>query len=133
MFGGERCLNASNIHGDSDRFVWRRVSSCLIFSGNYVLGERCGCADKGLIEVLTYTYDNGSIPYQNIGVLQKAFRTKIRVETWYIYKLITSAFETVYQIFDQDHTLLESINVPHRDCGSGGNSYRRGVQALYFG
>ncbi len=133
MFGGTRCSPTGNIHKDSDRFVWRRATSCLIFNGSFVVGEKPNCAEKDLIDIFSYTYDNGSIPYENQGVLSKHFTTKIKVETWYIYKLATSPFETVYELFDENHQLLETSSVNHKGCGVNDNSYQGGVQALYFG
>ncbi|CAF1136391.1 unnamed protein product, partial [Brachionus calyciflorus] len=133
LFGTVRCGIFNSNHKDSDRFVWRRIQSCLKFDSSYVIGEVENCSDKDLIELAAYTYDNGEIPYesQNQGRLLKIFNTKIKVETWYVFKLLIKPLHTEYQILDDNLNLLESITIDHRDCGS---SYYTGLlQNLYFG
>ncbi len=121
------------IFPDSDRFVWRRAQSCLKFSGSYVIGEVEDCPEKDMIELAAYTYDNGALPFsqENAGILLKIFQTKVKVETWYIYKLIITPFNTVYQLFDDNRQLLESATIEHRECGS--SFYIGALQSLYFG
>ena len=80
MFGGTRCSPTGNIHKDSDRFVWRRATSCLIFNGSFVVGEKPNCAEKDLIDIFSYTYDNGSIPYENQGVLSNLLQLKLKLK-----------------------------------------------------
>ena len=123
----------SNLFPDSDRFIWRRAQSCLKFSGNFVIGEVEDCPEKDMIELAAYTYDNGTVPFhqENAGILLKIFETKVKVETWYIFKLIISPFNTVFQLFDDSHQLLESKMIAHRECGS--SFYIGALQSLYFG
>lgn len=133
LFGTVRCGIFNSNHKDSDRFVWKRAQSCLIFSSPFVVGEVDNCPERDLIEIAAYTYDNGEIPYesQNQGRLLKIFKTKVKVETWYIYKLLINQLYTEYQLLDNDENLLESLRVEHRDCGA---SYYTGMlQNLYFG
>ena len=133
LWGTVRCGMFNSNHQDSDRFVWRRAQSCLKFSGNNVIGEIEDCPEKDLIELAAYTYDNGTIPFsqENAGILLKIFQTKVKVETWYIYKLIITPFNTVYQLFGDDHQLLESTTIEHRECGT--SYYIGALQNLYFG
>ncbi|RMZ94539.1 hypothetical protein BpHYR1_044535, partial [Brachionus plicatilis] len=133
LFGTVRCGIFNSNHKDSDRFIWRRAQSCLIFSSTFVMGELDDCAEKNLIEIAAYTYDNGDVPYesQNQGRLLKTFKTKVKIETWYIYKLLINQLFTEYQLMDDNGNLLESLRIEHRDCGS---SYYTGLlQNLYFG
>ena len=133
LYGTVRCGIFNSNHKDSVRFIWRRAQSCLQFSSPYVIGEHENCAEKDLIELAAYTYDNGDIPYepQNQGRLLKIFQTKVKVETWYIYKIVIKALHAEYQLFDEDNNLLETLTIYHRDCGS---SYYTGLlQNLYFG
>jgi hypothetical protein len=51
---------------------------------------------------------------ENAGILLKNFKTNVKVETWYIYKLIITPFKTVYQLFDDHHQFLESATIEHR-------------------
>jgi hypothetical protein len=120
-------------HKDSDRFVWRRAQSCLQFSSPYVTNEIENCDEKDYIELAAYTYDNSDIPYtqENQGRLLKIFNTKVKVETWYIYKLIITPTNTVYQLKSEDDILLEAITIDHRECGS--SYYIGAMQSLYFG
>jgi hypothetical protein len=133
LYGTVRCGIFNSNHKDSDRFVWRRAQSCLKFSSPYVIGEHEDCAERDVIELAAYTYDNGDIPYesQNQGRLLKIFQTKVKVETWYIYKILIKQLYSEYQLLDNDENLLESVTIYHRDCGS---SYYSGfTQNLYFG
>ena len=115
----------------SDRFVWRRAGSCVLFQGGYSVGEDADCAEKDLIELAAYTYDNSDKPFEHQGRLLKEFKTKVRVDEWYGYKLTIYPTYTVYELSTKDGELLEQITIEHRDCGSTmlvGN-----MQKFYFG
>jgi len=133
LFGMSRCGFLADNHKDSDRFVWRRAQSCVIFQGPFSIGVEENCAEKDLIEIAAYTYDNGDRPFdsQNQGRLLKIFKTKVKVEQAYGYKLTNKPTYTLFELFDLDGNLLESQTVDHRDCGS---SYKQGtLMKLYFG
>ena len=133
LYGTVRCGMFNSNHQDSDRFVWRRAQSCLKFNGEYVTGVVENCVEEDLIELAAYTYDNGALPFtaENQGRLLKIFNTKVKVDTWYIYKLIISTNNTVYQLFNDENQLLESQTIEHRECGS--SFYIGALQSLYFG
>jgi len=133
LFGATRCGFLNDIHKDSLRFIWRRAQSCLLFRGEFVMGEKENCAEKNLLEIAAYSYDNGDVPFQsqNIGRLLKPFRTMVRVEEKYGYKITNNPTNAVYELFDSDGNLLEEQVVFHRDCGS---SFKQGTfSKLYFG
>jgi hypothetical protein len=130
-----RCGFLSDNHQDSDRFVWRRAQSCVIVKdGQYTIGEVENCLEKNLIEIAAYTYDNGDTPFasENQGRLLKIFKTKVKVEVAYGYKLTNKPTSTIFELYDSSNgNLLETQVVEHRDCGS---SYTRGtLMKLYFG
>jgi len=122
-------------HTDSDRFVWRRAGSCLNYNGAFVAGEKPHCAEEGLIEIAGYAYDNGAEPFagQNQGRLLKIFKTKVRVENWYGFRMKISLLNTVYDLLSEDGSaILETLTIDHRDCGAA--YYNRGtILDLYFG
>ncbi len=134
LFGMTRCGFLTDNHKDSDRFVWRRAQSCVIIQdGQFTVGEIDNCPEKNLIEIAAYTYDNGDRPFdsQNQGRLLKIFKTKVRVEESYGYKLTNKPTNTIFELFDSNSNLLETQIVDHRDCGS---SYKQGtLNKLYFG
>lgn len=133
LWGIERCGPNSHVHRDSDRFVWRRSPRCLKLQKPFVLGEVQNCVEKDLIEIYAYTYDNGSVPYhaENVGKLHKTFKNKLRVETWYLLKLTALTEKTIFEIFDEENTLIESTSTDHRDCGTATAIGK--FQTLYFG
>lgn len=133
LWGVTRCGHYNHVHSDSDRFVWRRSLKCLNIKRPYVLNEIENCDEKDLIEIMSYTYDNGSIPYiaQNSGRLNKPFKTRLRIETWYLLKLILLPKTTIYELFDEDNALLETVSIDRRDCGSKTTEGR--YMNLYFG
>ena len=78
-----------------------------------------------------YVYDNKLKPFVNQGQLLNVFKTKVRVNEWYGYSLIIMQTTTLYELFNEQGDLLESLNVDHRDCGT---TYKSGAnQRLYFG
>ncbi len=132
LWGTVRCGYLNTNHKDSDRFVWRRANSCLIFNGSHVVGEKPNCPDANFIEIAAYAYDNGMKPFEHIGTLLKQFNTKVQVETFYGYVLRISSNQTVYELWNDNFSnLLETQVITHRDCGS---NYCKGMkQTLYFG
>lgn len=126
LWGTVRCGMLNSNHKDSDRFIWRRAQSCLIYNSSFVIGEVTDCGEKDLIEVAAYTYDNGDIPYlpENQGRLLKIFKTKLKIETWYKFALLIFRTFTAYEIYDANGNLIEQESIEHRDCGSG---YQYGV------
>ena len=86
LFGTTRCGKFNTVHQDSDRFVWRRAQSCLIYNGSEI-NVKPDCPDINKIEIAAYTYDNGTEPYKHIGTLLKEFNTMVEVEKWYNYTL----------------------------------------------
>jgi hypothetical protein len=131
LFGSTRCGFLNDIHKDSDRFVWRRAQSCVVFDGSFSVGEVDNCAEKNLIEIAAYSYDNYDKPFENQGRLLKEFKTKVRVEQKYGYRITNTATNSVFDLFDSDGSLIESKVIDHRDCGS---SFKQGtIGKLYFG
>ncbi|CAF1635491.1 unnamed protein product, partial [Didymodactylos carnosus] len=130
LFGACRCGFLTNNHKDSDRFVWRRAVSCLIFDNDNVIGQRANCEEENLIEVAAYAYDNSLKPFENEGTLLKEFSTKLQVETWYTFTLKFELSKTTYEIYNENNELLDSQEIIHRSC----NNYNQGMkQTLYFG
>ncbi|CAF4752884.1 unnamed protein product, partial [Rotaria magnacalcarata] len=78
-----RCGYLTSNHKDSDRFVFRRVGSCLRYEAGHVVGENDNCAEANLIEIAAYAYDNSLKPFENQGTLLKEFSTRLQVDSWY--------------------------------------------------
>ena len=93
--------------------------------------ERPNCKDKGLIEIAAYAYNNSLRPYENEGTLLKKFKTKLRVNEWYGFKLNIFSNNTVYKMYTKEGKKLEQIKIDHRDCGKV--ALKGEVQSLYFG
>lgn len=132
LFGTNRCNNYFDNHQDSDRFVWRRNQKCVIFNGVYSIGEKYDCDESGLIELAAYAYDKGEKPFLNQGRLLKEFKTKIKFDKWYGYKLKIFMNKTVYELFDSDKNLIENLVIEHRECNIT-NYYKGSLSTLYFG
>ena len=130
LWGTTRCGYLDMVHQDSDRFVWRRAQSCLIYNGSIVVGEKENCPDKNKIELAAYAYDNGTIPYQNIGTLLKEFKATVEVDTWYQYTMELQETQTIYTLAYENGTTIEVQTIAHRDCS---NFNRGNYQSLYFG
>ena len=129
LYGTSRCT--FDPHLDSDRFVWRRAYSCVQFNGQYSVAEKPDCAESDLIELAAYAYDKGAKPFENQGLLLKEFKTKVKVDTWYGYKLKIFPTYTQYELSNEDGELLETITIDHRDCGA---TYLLGnLLKFYFG
>ena len=138
LWGATRCGYKTGNHEDSDRFVWRRALSCLIFdSSGHVIGEKPDCPDANLIEIAAYAYDGGRKPFQHMGTLLKHFSKKLHVERWYLLKIRFHETETIYELFESDehhhhhhHHVLESHTIHHRSC----HDFHHGnMQSFYFG
>jgi hypothetical protein len=130
LWGACRCGYLTSNHQDSDRFVFRRVGSCLRYQSGFVMGEENACPDADLIEIAAYGYDNGLKPFENDGTLLKVFKTKLRVDDWFKVTLIFEETKTIYQLFDNNNQLLETQEILHRQC----KDFKLGMmQDLYFG
>ena len=131
LWGATRCGYITNNHQDSDRFMWRRAGSCLIYdSTGHVIGEKPNCLEANLIELAASGYDDGLKPYEHPGVLQKPFSTKAQIETWYKLTITFEKAKTTYQLFDDTNVLLETQIINHRSC----TGFNRGMmQGFYFG
>lgn len=130
LWGACRCGYLTSNHKDSDRFVFRRASSCLNYELGRVVSERELCHEIDFIELATYAYDNSEKPFENQGTLLKEFSTKLRVDLWYKVKLTFEETKTIYQIFDDQNQLMETQEIIHRYC----KDYKSGMmQDLYFG
>ncbi|CAF1928403.1 unnamed protein product [Rotaria magnacalcarata] len=130
LWGACRCGYLTSNHKDSDRFVFRRVGSCLRYEAGHVVGENDNCAEANLIEIAAYAYDNSLKPFENQGTLLKEFSTRLQVDSWYKVTLIFQATKTIYQLFDANEQLLETQEIAHRQCAD----FKLGMmQDLYFG
>jgi hypothetical protein len=99
LFGGSRCGKFHMHHLDSDRFVWRRSvrnfnlkniffnlfnlnlmvqQECLIYNGDYIVGQKSDCPQANLIEIGAYAYDLGNEPFKNSSLFQE-FSTRLHV------------------------------------------------------
>jgi hypothetical protein len=58
LYGSSRCGFLTHHHTESDRFVWRRPPSCIIFENGRVIGERNNCTLQNKIEIAAYAYGN---------------------------------------------------------------------------
>ena len=130
LWGACRCGYLTSNHKDSDRFVFRRAGSCLLYEAGRVVGENSACAESDLVEIAAYAYDNNDKPYENDGRLLKQFNTKLRVDAWYTVALTFEETKTIYQLFDSNNQPLESQEIVHRQC----KDFKLGMmQDLYFG
>jgi hypothetical protein len=133
LWGATRCGYETNNHQDSDRFVWRRDVSCLIYdSSGHVIGEKTNCPEANLIELAAYAYDDGLKPFQHIGKLLKQFSTKLHVNKWYQLTITFHETETTYYLSESDHhpQILETQTIHHRLCPE----FTHGtMQSFYFG
>jgi hypothetical protein len=131
LFGSSRCGYLNHAHLDSDRFVWRRAQECLLFDKEFVVGNSQNCNQTDLIEIAGYAYDNGQKPFAhpNQGKLLKIFNTKIKANEWFGYGLRIMKTHTLYELFDSNKTILESLTIEHRDCGTG---YKNGGNLRYY-
>ena len=131
LWGATRCGYLVDNHEDSDRFVWRRAGSCLIYdSKGHVIGEKTNCSESNLIELAAAAYDHGLKPYQHPGTLEKEFTIKARINTWYGLTLTFTHNQTIYQLFDDSDLILETQTIDHRVC----LEYHHGtMQSFYFG
>ena len=130
LWGACRCGYATSNHKDSDRFVFRRAGSCLVYEAGHVVGENNACAESDLVEIAAYAYDNSAKPFENQGTLLKEFNTKLRVGAWYKVALTFEETKTTYELFDASSQLLETQEIVHRQC----KDYKLGMlQDLYFG
>ena len=117
LWGTTRCGYLNDPHEDSDRFMWRRATSCLIFdSEGHVIGEKTNCPEANLIELAAAAYDDGARPYDNPGTLLKLFVVKLQVNIWYRLTLQFSANQTIYQLFNDMDSILETQTIDHRLC-----------------
>ena len=131
LWGATRCGYLADVHEDSDRFMWRRAVSCLIFDDEgHEIGEKSNCSEANLIEIVAAAYDGGVRPYDRPGTLLKQFDTKLRVDTWYGLTLQFSENQTIYQLFDDAGSILETQTINHRICPK----FNEGALLdLYFG
>ena len=126
MWGKARC---GGLHQqDSDRFVWRRLQ-------NYHTPANCGgMANCSGIQLATYSYDNGSVPYTNENWdLSKTFSTILQPSVAYILGMESFINgSVVHTLSSSNGTLLESkTNVHSNLCTT---NYQSGaVLGLYFG
>ena len=131
LWGATRCGYFVSNHKDSDRFMWRRVPTCLIYSASgTVIGQNTNCSEANLIEICAAAYDNGVRPYENEGTLLKQFSTKLQVNVWYRLTLRFSSSQTIYELADSANVLIESQTINHRTCS---NFNQGSMQNLYFG
>jgi hypothetical protein len=131
LWGTTRCGYLTDNHQDSDRFVWRRAGSCLIYdSTGHVIGEKSNCPEANLVELAASAYDDGLKPYEHPGTLQKQFSIKPRIDTWYKLTLTFEETQTIYQLFDDTDLILETQTIDHRSC----KNFNHGLmQGFYFG
>jgi len=130
LYGGSRCGRLHLHHEDSDRFVWRRASECLIFNGSYVVGEKQNCSLQNMIQIAAYAYDLGNKPFENSSLLHE-FSTYLEVESVYTLTLDFLPTSAVYALWDATGTqLLEKQVIQHTYC----EAYQEGyVLSWYFG
>ena len=131
LWGATRCGYFADNQKDSDRFMWRRVPSCLIYnSSGFVIGQNNNCPEANLIDLCAAAYDNGVRPYENEGTLLKQFSTRLQVGVWYRLTLRFSSNQTIYELADSIDALIESKTINHRVC----SSFNQGsMQNFYFG
>jgi hypothetical protein len=126
LWGKARC---GGLHQqDSDRFVWRRLQ-------NYHTPANCGgMANCSGIQLATYSYDNGSVPYTNENWdLSKTFSTILQPSIAYILGMESFINgSVVHTLSSSNGALLESKTNKHSNlCTS---NYQQGtVLGLYFG
>jgi hypothetical protein len=126
LWGKARCGYTHDHHEDSDRFVWRRCSdsSC----ASYIEGTN-------RIEIATYSYDGGVIPYQEQAPhnLLQPFKYTVEPEVPYKYTLAMNVNgESVFTLADANDNFIESHTVVHAvTCPD--NYFEGTVQGLYFG
>jgi hypothetical protein len=126
LWGKARCGYTHNHHEDSDRFVWRRCSDPTCAS--YVDGtER--------IEIATYSYDGGVIPYvqpEPNNLIQR-FKFTVEPEVPYKYTIEMNAQgQSIFSLSDAAGSLIETHTVIHSELCLD-NYYEGTVQGLYFG
>ena len=131
LWGSSRCGYFNDPHQDSDRFMWRRVPTCLIYnSSGIVIGQNSNCPEANLIDLTAAAYDSGVRPYENEGTLLKTYSTRLQVGVWYQLKLIFSSNQTIYELSNNVGALIESKTINHRVC----SSFNQGaMQSFYFG
>eukprot|EP01114_Cavostelium_apophysatum_P021236 TRINITY_DN7354_c0_g1_i1.p1 TRINITY_DN7354_c0_g1~~TRINITY_DN7354_c0_g1_i1.p1 ORF type:complete len:236 (-),score=20.98 TRINITY_DN7354_c0_g1_i1:39-746(-) len=132
LYGGSRCGYIHPHHEDSDRFAWRRHQDCLIYKGNYVVGEVPNCPYKDLIQICAYAYDRSNKPFQNASLLTifDSFLTAGETYTLKIQSLPTSSVYEVFTSVAAGMKLIESHTIEHTYCEDYGEGYDLG---LYFG
>ena len=131
LYGTSRCNNYLTPHQDSVRFIWRRSQKCMVFNGDYLVGEISDCNERDLIEIAGYTYDNGDKPFQHQDRLLKIFNHKVKVEEWYGYRIRINSNNTEYELLDWNSNLIETVIIEQRDCGT--TSYSGSLLGFYFG
>lgn len=102
----------------------------MIYNGSYVVGEVEGCEEAGQVEIAAYVYDNGTIPYKNIGTYLKQFNHTVEVDTWYNYTIYIEDTQSIFALAYENGTVIETQTIEHRNCTSQTNG---NLQALYFG
>lgn len=126
LWGKARC--GGSHQQNSDRFVWRRLQ-------NYHTPANCGgMANCSGIQLATYSYDNGIVPYTNENWdLSKTFSTIVQPSVAYILGMESFINGTVaHTLSSSNGTLLElKTNVHSNLCTT---NYQEGtVLGLYFG
>ena len=130
-----------------DRFAWRRPADCFEFNDGYLVRERENCSSRGLIELAAFGYDNGNTPMEYPNQLIKVFKTKVKVNEWYGYRLTLEESGTLYELLsstppsdpterlasnDVPHSssfaVVETKFVKHRVC----SAFRVGIKHMLF-
>jgi hypothetical protein len=116
-------------HEDSDRFVWRRSQECLVYNGDYIVGQKDNCPQANLIEIAAYSYDLGNEPFKNSSLLRE-FDTRLVVDQTYILRIDYFDSSSLYSLFNATGVLLEKQSINHTPC----SNYNQGYNLeLYFG
>jgi hypothetical protein len=129
LYGASRCGYFNHHHNDSDRFVWRRPTSCIKFQNGRVVGEIENCPLKDKIEIAAYAYDQKRKPFQNADLL-KPFKYLLDVNKFYSFRIVDENEKTRYLLSDEGGKLIESHVILHTKC----SAYERGFYlGIYFG
>jgi hypothetical protein len=126
LWGKARCGFLNSHHQDSDRFVWRRCSDATCAS--YI-------PDTERIEIATYSYDGGIIPYQQPepNNLIQRFKYTIEPDIPYHYTIeMDSQGQSIFTLADSTGTPIESHTVIHSNVCAD-NYFEGTVLDLYFG
>jgi hypothetical protein len=93
------------------------------------VGEIENCPTKGKVEVAAYAYDKERKPFQNPDLL-KPFKFLLDTEKYYSFKIVDERTRTLFYLYEENGTLIESQSVNHSECPSPFTGY---FLSIYFG